>query len=180
MRETCMKTRPACLAGRQHSAVLSERFVFRDILPEEADQAAEVEQICFPPNEACAPEMMRRRAAVARSSSLWRWTGRRGRSPASSTGLPRTRGRCGMTFSGTPVFTIRRGRTSCSWGWMSCLYTAAGTGHGDHAPLSGAGVEAGTEAGGADLSGRKGRDVREDGIPGSWHFAVQLGRRTVA
>ena len=62
---TYVGARPACLAGRQHSAVLSEQFVFRDILPEEADQAAEVEQICFPPNEACAPEMMRRRAAVA-------------------------------------------------------------------------------------------------------------------
>lgn len=44
---------------------LNERFEFRDILPEEADQAALVEKICFPPNEACTEIMMKERAAVA-------------------------------------------------------------------------------------------------------------------
>ena len=32
---------------------LNERFLFRDIRPEEAGQAAEIERICFPPHEAC-------------------------------------------------------------------------------------------------------------------------------
>lgn len=44
---------------------LCEKFEFRDILPEEADQAAEIEQICFPPNEACTEKMMRDRVRTA-------------------------------------------------------------------------------------------------------------------
>ncbi len=44
---------------------LAERYEFRDILPHEADQAAEIEQVCFPPNEACAPEMMVQRIRTA-------------------------------------------------------------------------------------------------------------------
>lgn len=44
---------------------LNERFVLRSIRPKEAEQAAEIEQICFPPNEACSvPMMMARVAAV--------------------------------------------------------------------------------------------------------------------
>lgn len=38
--------------------VLYEQFEFRNIRPDEAEQAAEIEQICFPPNEACKREMM--------------------------------------------------------------------------------------------------------------------------
>ncbi|MDY4693264.1 MAG: GNAT family N-acetyltransferase [Blautia sp.] len=40
---------------------LSERFQFRNIRPDEGDQAADIETICFPPNEACAPERMKER-----------------------------------------------------------------------------------------------------------------------
>ncbi|MDO5392818.1 MAG: GNAT family N-acetyltransferase [Eubacteriales bacterium] len=35
-----------------------ERFEFRNILPEESDQAIAIEQTCFPPNEACSPRAM--------------------------------------------------------------------------------------------------------------------------
>lgn len=44
---------------------LHDRFEFRDILPDEAQQAAEIERICFPPNEACSREMMLKRIAKA-------------------------------------------------------------------------------------------------------------------
>lgn len=44
---------------------LNDRFEFRNILPAEGDQAAEIERICFPPNEACSEKMMKERAAVA-------------------------------------------------------------------------------------------------------------------
>lgn len=44
---------------------LTERFEFRDILPEEGDQAATIEKICFPPNEACSEAMMKERVVVA-------------------------------------------------------------------------------------------------------------------
>ena len=41
------------------------RFEFREIRPEEAEQAAEIERICFPPNEACSREMMIKRVKKA-------------------------------------------------------------------------------------------------------------------
>ena len=42
--------------------LLSERFEFRNICPEEAMEAARIEQICFPPNEACSEIQMVERA----------------------------------------------------------------------------------------------------------------------
>lgn len=44
---------------------IMERFEFRRIREDEADQAVEIEQICFPPNEACSKEHMKERIAVA-------------------------------------------------------------------------------------------------------------------
>lgn len=44
---------------------LTQKFEFRDILPEEANQAVSIEQICFPPNEACSEAMMKERIATA-------------------------------------------------------------------------------------------------------------------
>ena len=44
---------------------LKERFIFREILQEEAEQAAAIEKICFPPNEACSEKMMHERVAIA-------------------------------------------------------------------------------------------------------------------
>ena len=41
------------------------RFQFRNILQEEAEQAARIEEICFPPNEACSAAMMRERVEKA-------------------------------------------------------------------------------------------------------------------
>lgn len=40
---------------------LSERFEFRNIRIEETEQAVEIEQICFPPNEACSETSMTER-----------------------------------------------------------------------------------------------------------------------
>lgn len=37
---------------------LYKKYIFRDIRPEEIDQTAEIERICFPPNEACTYEHM--------------------------------------------------------------------------------------------------------------------------
>lgn len=48
---------------------MTKQFLFRDIRQEEAGQAAEIEQICFPPNEACSPSMMKQR--VVRASELF-------------------------------------------------------------------------------------------------------------
>lgn len=43
---------------------INERFCYRDILPEEADQAAIIEQICFPPHEACPEAKMKERVVM--------------------------------------------------------------------------------------------------------------------
>lgn len=40
-------------------------MMFRNIRPEETEQAIEIEQICFPPNEACSPKSMRERVLAA-------------------------------------------------------------------------------------------------------------------
>lgn len=44
---------------------LSERFEFRSIYENEANQAVAIEQICFPPNEACSEKNMKDRIAMA-------------------------------------------------------------------------------------------------------------------
>lgn len=44
---------------------LMERFEFRNISQDEVDQTIAIEQICFPPNEACSPKAMKERVAAA-------------------------------------------------------------------------------------------------------------------
>ncbi len=42
-----------------------DQFEFREIYSDEAEQTVKMEQICFPPNEACTPKMMRDRVSAA-------------------------------------------------------------------------------------------------------------------
>jgi ribosomal protein S18 acetylase RimI-like enzyme len=49
----------------EEEAILLEKYEFRSIRQEEADQAAAIEQICFPPNEACSEQHMKERIAKA-------------------------------------------------------------------------------------------------------------------
>ena len=49
---------------------MTAKYEFRDILPEEADQAIEIEQICFPPNEACSAKSMKERSENASETFL--------------------------------------------------------------------------------------------------------------
>ena len=42
-----------------------EKFEFRTIRIEETEQAVQIEQICFPPNEACSREYMEERIKAA-------------------------------------------------------------------------------------------------------------------
>ena len=44
---------------------VNERFEFREIRPDEANRAAEIEQIVFPPEEAALPDDVKEQAAVA-------------------------------------------------------------------------------------------------------------------
>ena len=54
----------------ERSRTLHDRYLFRSIRPEEGEAAAEIEAVCFPPNEACSREMMLRRAALAQDLFL--------------------------------------------------------------------------------------------------------------
>lgn len=44
---------------------ISEAFEFRSIRPQETDEAVAIEQICFPPNEACSERHMKERIQKA-------------------------------------------------------------------------------------------------------------------
>lgn len=44
---------------------LQDSYEFRTIHPEEGDIAASIEAICFPPNEACIPSIMKERVRLA-------------------------------------------------------------------------------------------------------------------
>ncbi len=44
---------------------LEKQFEFRNIRPDEGSQTAQIEAICFPPNEACTLDMMLQRVAAA-------------------------------------------------------------------------------------------------------------------
>ncbi len=46
---------------KRSSEEMRQQFEFRDIRQEEMEQAVKIEGICFPPNEACTPKMMRER-----------------------------------------------------------------------------------------------------------------------
>ena len=54
-----------CESGYNKHSNLCERFNFCPISPELADEAAEIEQICFPANEACSPKHMKERIEAA-------------------------------------------------------------------------------------------------------------------
>ena len=47
-----------------------DRFEFRCIRPEETQQAIEIEQICFPPNEACSPKSLTERIKATAETFL--------------------------------------------------------------------------------------------------------------
>lgn len=49
---------------------MTEKFEFRDVRPDEAEQTIVIEQICFPPNEACSAKSMRERVANAAETFL--------------------------------------------------------------------------------------------------------------
>ena len=49
---------------------MDSRFIFRDIRPEEWEEASVIESICFPPHEACTPEHIRDRVQAAAEQFL--------------------------------------------------------------------------------------------------------------
>lgn len=58
------QTETAALLNLKHEE-LQKKYEFRSIRQEEAEQAVVIEQICFPPNEACSEKCMKERVAKA-------------------------------------------------------------------------------------------------------------------
>ena len=51
--------------GLDEGSIWPERFFFRDVRSEEVEEVTEIEQICFPPNEACSAKSMKERVEAA-------------------------------------------------------------------------------------------------------------------
>lgn len=49
---------------------MTTKYEFRNIRPEEVNQAIQIEQICFPPNEACSAKSMKERVENAPETFL--------------------------------------------------------------------------------------------------------------
>ena len=53
------------MTEKNDTSRFNEKYIFRNIRQEEITQAAEIEKICFPPNEACSYEHMKKRVDKA-------------------------------------------------------------------------------------------------------------------
>ena len=53
------------MTEKNDTSRLNEKYIFRNIRQEEIAQAAEIEKICFPPNEACSYAHMEKRVEKA-------------------------------------------------------------------------------------------------------------------
>ena len=53
------------MTEKNDTSRLNEKYIFRNIRQEEITQAAEIEKICFPPNEACSYAHMEKRVEKA-------------------------------------------------------------------------------------------------------------------
>lgn len=62
------------------AANVLERFEFRSVRANEAEEVAEIEKICFPPHEVCSKKDMFERVEHAPELFLLQWTKRLGRS----------------------------------------------------------------------------------------------------
>ena len=100
---------------------LYERFDFCPIDKELADEAAEIEQICFPPNEACAPKQMKERIETASDLFLVaRDCEKDGKIAGFLNGIATDEYHFKDDFSLMLILTIRTVRISCFLDWMFC------------------------------------------------------------
>ena len=105
--------------------MIEEKFEFRNIRRDEALQTAEIERICFPPNEACSEKMMVERVNRAPEYFLVAVDRTTGRIRVFSTVSQQMNLLSGMSFLQTPGCMIHRGRQSCCWG-LTCSRNTAG------------------------------------------------------
>ena len=97
---------------------MTTKYEFRDILPEELDQVIQIEQICFPPNEACSAKSMRERVANAPETFMVAVDKETGKVAGFLNGVATDEAVFVMNFLRIVLFTIRKERTLCSLGLM--------------------------------------------------------------
>ena len=103
---------------------IEERFEFREIRPEEAGEAAQIEKACFPPNEACTEVMMRERAAKAPEVFLVAVDRKSGKMAGFLNGLATDEVHLRDEFFQNADLHAPEGRTLCFWGCVCCRNTA--------------------------------------------------------
>lgn len=99
-----------------------QKYEFRMIRLEETEQAAEIEQICFPPNEACSYEHMAARIKKAPDLFLVAVDRETGKLAGFLNGLATDREHLTDDFLQMPAYIIRKERTLCCLVWM-CFRT---------------------------------------------------------
>lgn len=103
---------------------ISERYEFRNIKQNEAEEAAEIERICFPPNEACSKKHMKDRVAGIADLFLVVIDKENGKMAGFLNGLATDEVVLKDEFLRMQVCIIRKERISCCWVWMYCRNTA--------------------------------------------------------
>lgn len=103
---------------------ISERYEFRNIKQNEAEEAAEIERICFPPNEACSKKHMKDRVAGIADLFLVAIDKENGKMAVFLNGLATDDEILKDESLQMPVCITRKARMSCFWDWMYCRNTA--------------------------------------------------------
>ena len=96
-----------------------DRFEFRCIRPEETQQAIEIEQICFPPNEACSPKSLTERIKATAETFLVAEDKETGKLAAFLNGVPTDEEAFRDEFFTDISLSNPEGKISCFWVWMS-------------------------------------------------------------
>lgn len=96
-----------------------DRFEFRCIRPEETQQAIEIEQICFPPNEACSPKSLTERIKATAETFLVAEDKETGKLAAFLNGVPTDEEAFRDEFFTDISLSNPEGKISCFWVWTS-------------------------------------------------------------
>ena len=106
------------MTEKNDTSRLNEKYIFRNIRQEEIAQAAEIEKICFPPNEACSYAHMEKRVEKAPELFLVAEDRATGRIAGFLNGLATDREHLTDDFLQMQKCMIRRVRILCFWDWM--------------------------------------------------------------
>ena len=159
---------------------LQDKFEFRDILPEEGEQTAEIERICFPPNEACFRKMMLERVAKAPEMFLVAVDRNTGKIAGFLNGLATSETQFRDEFFTDADLYEPDGQNIMLLG-LDVLPEYRGQGLATELmrPLPETGAGKSKERSDSHLPGRKDKNVRENGISESGNLKLSLGRRAV-